>query len=345
MTKELRPDPMTRVAYLIKSHRNTSQVERLARTLVDESPTAEVAIHHNPGGSRLPDLGSWGQDRVHLLTNTVRVSYLSWSAVEAALRLLSWALEKPDVDWVILLSGQDYPLVPVLEIERFLADSQVDGHVHGERPADSAWAREVFMRYYFHHRAVLSLDRLTEASVARLRNASTRLNAAQSLVNVRVGGGSQYIWLGYRALRVPFDRRPCWVGSEWSALSRRAVQSIVRVVRDEPALVGHYRRTVTPIESFFQTILFNEPGLRLRRDNLHYIRWSGPDTPHPEVLGFGDLAAARASGKYLARKFDETANPGVLDALDSLRHQNGSIVAPLPIPARDRPSCSPELRS
>jgi hypothetical protein len=63
------------------------------------------------------------------------------------------------------------------------------------------------------------------------------------------------------------------------------------------------------------------------------------------VLGFGDLAAARASGKYLARKFDETANPGVLDALDSLRHQNGSIVAPLPIPDRDRSSCSPELRS
>jgi hypothetical protein len=111
----------------------------------------------------------------------------------------------------------------------------------------------------------------------------------------------------------------------------------VRVVRDEPGLVGHYRRTVTPVESFFQTILFNEPGLQLRRDNLHYIRWSGPDTPHPEVLGLGDLAAARASGKYLARKFDETANPGVLDALDSLRHQNGSMVRRCPsLPGTDR---------
>jgi hypothetical protein len=336
---------MSRVAYLIKSHRNTSQVERLARTLVDESPTAEVAIHHNPGGSPLPDVGSWGQGRVHLLTNRVRVSYLSWSAVEAALRLMSWSLEKPDVDWVILLSGQDYPLVPVLEIERFLADSQVDGHVHGERPADSAWAREVFHRYSFHHRRVLRLSRLSDRSIARLRSAAARVNAAQSLVNVRIGGGSQYIWLGHRALRAPFDKRPCWVGSEWSALSRKAVQSIMRVVNDEPALVRHYRRTVTPVESFFQTILFNEPGLRLRADNLHYITWSGPNTPHPEVLGFGDLAAARASGKYLARKFDETANPGVLDALDSLRHRNGSIVAPLPIPPRDRPSRSPDLTS
>jgi hypothetical protein len=54
---------MSGVAYLIKWHRNTSQAERLARTLVDESPTAEVAIHHDPGGSRLPEVGSWAQDR------------------------------------------------------------------------------------------------------------------------------------------------------------------------------------------------------------------------------------------------------------------------------------------
>jgi hypothetical protein len=73
--KGIATDPMTRVAYLIKSHRNTSQVERLVRTLVDESPTAEVAIHHNPGGSRVPDVASWGQDRVHLLPNTVSVDY------------------------------------------------------------------------------------------------------------------------------------------------------------------------------------------------------------------------------------------------------------------------------
>jgi hypothetical protein len=321
---------MTRVAYLIKSHPNTSQVERLVRTLVDESPTAEVAIHHNPGGSRVPDVASWGQDRVHLLPNPVSVDYLRWSVVEAALRLVSWALEKPDVDWVVLLSGQGYPLVPVLEIERFLAHSQVDGHIGGETLAgNSSWDREVFMRYYFHHRALLRLGRLSDRSVARLRSASTRLNAAQSLVNLRVGGGSQYVWLGYRALRVPFDRRQCWVGSEWSALSRRALQLIGRVVNDEPALVRHYRRTLYPEESCFHTILFNEPVLRFRRDNLHYIRWSGPDSPHPEVLGIGDLAAARASGKYLARKFDETANLGVLDALDGLRHEDDDgIVAP-----------------
>jgi hypothetical protein len=334
---------MTRVAYLIKSHRNTSQVERLARTLVAESPSAEVAIHHNPAGSRAPDVDSWGQDRVRLLTNTVRVDYLGWSVAEAALRLMSWALERPDIEWVVLLSGQDYPLVPVMDIERFLAQSDVDGHIDGEPIAgDSSWNRECFHRYHFHHRALLRLEYLSEKSVARLRSASTRLNRAQSLVNVHVGSGSEHIWLGYRPLRTPFDGRPCWVGSEWAALSRKAVQAVLRVVRDEPAFVRHYRQVLYACESFFHTILFNEPGLQLRRDNLHYIRWSGPDTPHPEVLGMEDLAAARASGRLLARKFDETANPGVLDALDSLRLGDDGVVAPLPIPAPDRPSRSPD---
>ncbi len=314
---------MTRVAYLIKSHRNTDQVERLARTLVEESPSAQVAIHHNPEGSRLPDVSTWGDDRVHLLSKRVTVRQLSWSMAEASLLLMAWALERTEVDWVVLLSGQDYPLVRVLDIERSLSESDVDGYIDGE-PIDgnSSWNRECFLRYHFHHRRLFKLARIPDRAIPQLRRASNKLNATQSLVNVHVGAGSENIWVGYRRHRTPYGRRPGWVGSEWAALSRTALQALLRVVRDEPELVCHYRRTLFACESFFHTILFNEPGLRLRRDNLHYIAWSDLNTPHPRVLGIDDLPAARASGKYLARKFDESMHPGVLDALDLLRRQD-----------------------
>ena len=48
-------------------------------------------------------------------------------------------------DWLQNMTGQDYPLRPIAEIERVLADSGVDGHlqyapVHPERtPPDADW--------------------------------------------------------------------------------------------------------------------------------------------------------------------------------------------------------------
>ena len=64
---------------------------------------------------------------------------------------------------------------------------------------------------------------------------------------------------------------------------------------------NHYKQTIHPDESFFHTLLHNEPGIRVRNTSLSWTRWTG-NNPNPHVLTTDDVPAAVASGSPFARK-------------------------------------------
>ncbi len=75
-----------------------------------------------------------------------RVAWGEVSQLAMVLRCLRWLLEFTDFDWVVLLSGQDYPIRPVAEIERSLAAADVDALIETrrcERPACGSEGRRV----------------------------------------------------------------------------------------------------------------------------------------------------------------------------------------------------------
>jgi hypothetical protein len=70
-----------------------------------------------------------------------------------------------------------------------------------------------------------------------------------------------------------------------------------------------------PDELFFQTIIMNSQ-LRdtVENDDLRYLDWSRE--PAPAVFTAADLPSLLESRQLFARKFDETVDFEVLDALD-----------------------------
>jgi hypothetical protein len=60
----------------------------------------------------------------------------------------------------------------------------------------------------------------------------------------------------------------------------------------------------------------NNPELKIRNDNMRYIRWSGPKVPHPDTLGARDYDHIISSKKHFARKFDINVDAEILDLLD-----------------------------
>jgi len=60
----------------------------------------------------------------------------------------------------------------------------------------------------------------------------------------------------------------------------------------------------------------NNPELKIRNDNMRYIRWSGPKVPHPDTLGAGDYDHIISSKKHFARKFDINVDAEILGLLD-----------------------------
>jgi hypothetical protein len=231
------------------------------------------------------------------------------------LRCLRAALERTDAAWVVLISGQDYPIRPVAEIERSLAGAELDAFVEAwpvARPPlrRGAPEEEFGPRYHCLWR------RVPPATAGPLRSAAA---LARPLLRVRsLPSGT---WAGVPAARDPFGPGlVCHRGADWFSLSRRAVETVDRFAGARPDVLRHYRRTLLPTESFVQTVLANEPGLRLSGDHRRFSVWDPPPATSPRVLRGRDLDGIIASGADFARKFDETVDRDVLDAIDRRVH-------------------------
>src|SRR4051794_7905701 len=129
LRKSIRPQmgrassPRVRIAYLVLSHRNPEQVLRLVGAL-KEGPAAEVLVRHDPRFSTLDegDLDRLGGRSLH---DAVEFEWGGWSQLQMLLACLDKAREL-DPDWLLVLSGQDYPLRPMAAIEKELAHSGSD---------------------------------------------------------------------------------------------------------------------------------------------------------------------------------------------------------------------------
>jgi hypothetical protein len=316
----LTPGP-PRVAYLLLTHEARPQLERLLARLREGSPTAPIVVHHDAARSDPPRAvcARFGAD---LLTLVEGLEWGGYSIVEAVLRSLEWMTREIGFDWVVVLSGADYPLRPLSEIEAEIAGCGADALIDADTVVDPAVPfrsydrHESQMRRYFFrwHDLPRILPSPRSAAGRALRRPARRLSRAQRRLHLRPFNDR---WrLGVRTRRTPFGPdRPCRYGSQWCTLSQRAVAALLDALRAEPGLEAYYRHTLIPDESLLQTVLCARPELRIDTDHRRFIRWRDGDD-HPSVLTVADLPELLASRAHFGRKFDDRVDAAVLDTLD-----------------------------
>jgi Core-2/I-Branching enzyme len=300
------------VCYFIQSHRDRDQIVRLVRTLRRASPDAPILIGHDASGCALAttDLaGIGGVDLFHY-AGPARRGSLSLIApyFQALDRLAERAVE---FDWLVYLSGQDYPLRPLAESEAFLAQSGGDGFLtfaDAFSPANPLGRpRQGILRYRFQYWTL-------PAKLRPLLRALRFVNGAQRIVHLHTTYEPR---LGLCAFRGPFRReRRCYVGSQWTTLRRGCTDFLAESWHREHALVEYYRRTVCPDESLVQTLLVNSGRFALTNDNLRYANLAGTRDGHPRLLTTADLSTLCQGPWHFARKFDAALDSIVLDRLD-----------------------------
>jgi hypothetical protein len=301
-----------RVCYLIQSHREPSQIARLAATLRRGSPESLVVVAHDESACRLaPEvLGSDPGIRYLGIPGPLRRGYLS--LLEPYLQGVRWLRGQGETyDWLVYISGQDYPVRPLAESEAALAASQCDGFLTW-RPAladgPSGRKRQGHRRYFYRYRDIGRPWR-------SLLGLARRFNGLQSRVHVHLAYGPRF---GRRALHTPFENgRVCYVGSQWTTLSRRCAEFVVEEASRDPALLAYYADTICPDESVVQTLLLNAGRFRLVNDNLRWAATEDRRDGMARVLGVADLPMLYAGGYHFARKFDLAHDPRALDLLDS----------------------------
>jgi hypothetical protein len=305
-----------RVGYLIQSHRDPEQVARLVRTLKAGSPDAAVHVSHDFSSSPLDVAALTAVPGV--LVRPAEGGYGDFSHVRRYLDAVDdLVAEGIAVDWVVNITGQDYPLRPVADAEADLVAGGADGYLEyfpAMDPARSTWpVRRARSRYLFRHRRIATLS---PAAKRRLRPLQA-INRVQPLVRVHVSYG---LMVGVRR-RSPFGPGfELYGGSAYSSLSWPVVAYLREFCAARPDLMRYYEQCLSPVESIFQTILVNSGRFTLVDDCKRYFDFRDSTMNHPKFLSVADLPRALASGADFARKIDD---PGVLDALDARLASSG----------------------
>ncbi len=257
-----------------------------------------------------------------------------FSLVRVTLRLMALAVDTTDFDWFVLLSGQDYPIQPLARIETALRSEGVHGYISGvaveegvpcgpvecvvQRPGEPC--AECVTRYTFSYYALPWMPGI--GRIARCVGSSRIdrwINAHQPYVRVRPSFQRGLpTRLGFRT-GWPFGpTMRLYKGSQWFSLHRDAVRYVLDFVRHNPGYVRHFRRTSIPDEAFFQTMLLNQPKLRMSRNNMRFVSWTDPWSPHPDILVLEDLPRLLQPQCHFARRFYVRTDAAILERLDEV---------------------------
>jgi hypothetical protein len=296
-----------KVCYFIQSHKNPQQIYRLVRAIKKSSPFAQIIIGHDFTNSYLDMTVLQNLPDVHFIRINQPAIRGDFSLLQPYLQAINWLItNNSNFDWLVYISGQDYPTQPISNIEDFLAKTVYDGFMLYFDASQCPWQKkEVFYRY------LCQYYRLPDWAGKILSKALIITKITPIVFSIYYGS-----LIGLPAKKTPFSEQFTWYGgSQWHTLSRKCVYYIRNFIRENPQLVKYYKKTLVPDESFIQTILINNRNFNICCDNKRYIDFTGTTGGHARILTSQDYETITTGGFHFARKIEQNAD--ILDMLDT----------------------------
>jgi hypothetical protein len=286
-----------RLAYLISAYKNLDQTARLVRRLDTGAAASLVHVDKKTDDSEylaltkeLADVAS-----AHFLERHT-CHWGGFGHVRATLKGLDWLVARSvSLDYLILLTGQDYPIKSNDFIVRFLEQNRGRSFMTFESLPRRSWGDRG------------GLDRV-EYRHLRAYGHHLRLPLKRSF---------------------PKGLRPYGGGAYW-CLSRECIEYVSSFVGERPDVLSFFRHVDIPDEIFFQTVIMNsELADTVVNDNLRYIDWTRGR--RPAILETRDFEALARSPKLFARKFDVEHDEQIMELIDH-RLLTPEGAGPLPPP-------------
>ena len=286
---------MIKIAYLIQCHKDFGSVKRLAERLKTEN--SDVYVHVD--GKNVREKTASLYDSAFAVPDEKRVNVYwgDYSIVLASLSLIDAVIcSGRKYDYIWLISGQDYPIKTTEYTERFLDENKGKAFID-TIPPDSERHKLYSKRNDVPHPGLL----IGKSFASR---------AARKVYYFLTGGRKRTFAVFRR--KSPVEYR---FGSAWWCLPYSDVIKIKEYYDGNRAeLDRFFSRSVCPDECFFQS-LFHKVSDSETAASLTYIDWSGGKSS-PKTLTSEDVGRLIGSDKLMARKFDVSVDPDVIDNIE-----------------------------
>lgn len=305
-----------RLAYLIFVHKNPVQLARLLKQLY--SPGCMFYIHVDRKTALNPFRVVVNQvpaDSIVWLTKRKTISWGDFSLSAAYLTGFQTILQqRPQPDFIITLSGQDYPIATNEALHSWLAhhmDQTVLDHLMINQ--DNPHILERTQRYYLSttpHRTLVYPHPNPDKLKKQLFNTILQRSGLFKLPRLMPLGHQLYF------------------GTNWFQLKPLAARYLIDFSNSNPSYLKFFRTTYVPEEIFFQTILLNAPDAirnTIYNRRITFMQWDRPPGSYVIPISMGELPAMLSSGKFFARKFDPHHDSQVLNRLDQYLDEQAQL--------------------
>lgn len=270
---------MMKQAYLIIAHNNFENLEALIRRL--DCPEVYIYMHIDLKADAPKSIGQMKTANPMVILRNHRVHWGDRTQVLTELDLFAQAYKNPEIEWFHLISGNDFPLGRIEDINLFYEEADSTDCFMESEPIPPHLAPRMELYHFFVRRPGSG-----NAVISRL---SDRFLALQHRIGIR--------------RRLPCGRRLMY-GSGWADFRRVAVRKLL----ERRAQILRSTRFSSCADEIYKQTFLQDCGLRIADDNLRYIDWSARK-PSPKSLLLEDFKPMMESGKLFARKFDSSDAP------------------------------------
>lgn len=291
-----------KICYVISAYKLPDQVVRLVKRL--DSVDSFFYIHVD---KRSDDyIFQAIKDSLTPLKNVVFLKrhasyYGSFGHVRTTIKGIEAALNsKIEFDYMVLLTGQDYPIKSTTQIHdclnRNFGKSFISYYTLDDRFADK-WFGRLGRYYVFNERGSHTI--IADKFISRVANKFWGATANPKNKNLVFPEGLT-----------------SYFGNAYWVIHRKHIEYIDNFVRQQPNYVRFFKHSRVPDETFFHTLLLNSNYREgIINDDLFFIDWSERQSS-PAIFTTQDISRLLDSDDLFARKFDMTLDSAILDMID-----------------------------
>ena len=304
--------------YLLLAHDQPSHVRRLIDRLDDGEATFWVHLDARVDPAGWSDV--LGREHVVGVEPRFRCLWGTWSLVEAMLATVSACVAGDVPGYLVMLSGQTYPVKSTEHIDAYLTE-------HASRIHMDFWSLQERWPDNYQNRLDYFCIPLSEAKgdlglLRRRQDMNLRelVGWTRRLVR-RTGPRRALVTLRQIGIERPDVSDQVVGGSQWWGLPWDVAVDLMALHNEGPALAEFLRWSQYPDESYFQSLIASMGADTRARigPTLTHIDWTEGDWDLPRVMGVDDVPTLLALPEpvLFARKFLTPGSDDAASALDA----------------------------